>query len=460
MTREEINGIVLAQREYFATGETLPVKHRRQALKRLYEYIKAHEREIADALYLDLGKSGYESFMCEVGMVLSEISYMIKHVGKFSRPRRRRTPLAQFAASSKELHSPYGCVLIMSPWNYPFLLSVDPLVDAIAAGNCAVLKPSAYSPATSEVVRAMAEECFSPCEVAVVTGGRQENAALLSEKFDMVFFTGSQAVGREVLRHTAETLTPAVLELGGKSPCIVDETAKLDLAARRIVFGKLLNCGQTCVAPDYIICHSSVKERLGEAIIKEIRRQYGATPLHNPDYGKIVSEKHFDRLIGLIDKEKCIIGGGYDRERLKIEPTVMTDVTPEDAAMKEEIFGPILPILTYDGIEELIAFISGREKPLALYMFSECRRNTDAVLSRVSFGGGCVNDVVIHLATSEMGFGGVGESGMGAYHGKRGFDAFSHTKSIVDKKTWMDLPMRYQPYKNRLYEKLLRMFLK
>ena len=392
-------------------------------------------------------------------MVRTEISYMLRHMRRFARAKRVRTPLAQFPSKSYQLSSPLGNVLIMSPWNYPFLLTLGPLVDAMAAGNTAVVKPSAYSPHTSAVIEKILAECFPSEYVAVVTGGRRENAGLLARKFDLVFFTGSQAVGREVLRHTAETLTPAVLELGGKSPCIVDETAKIPLAARRIVFGKYLNCGQTCVAPDYVLCHASVKEELVREIKAEILRQFGEEPLKHPDYGKIINEKHFDRLLSLMDREKVAHGGEYSREALQIAPTVMDGVTRADAVMGEEIFGPILPILTFESLEEVIAAVQSGEKPLALYIFSESKRNIDAVTTRIAFGGGCVNDVIIHLATSEMGFGGVGESGMGAYHGRVGFETFSHMKSMVNKKTWLDLPMRYRPYKKGNF-KLLRRFLK
>ncbi len=306
---------------------------------------------------------------------------------------------------------------------------------------------------------AIISEAFPREYVAVVTGGREENACLLEEKFDFVFFTGSQNVGKEVLRHTAETLTPAVLELGGKSPCIVDETAKITLAAKRIVFGKYLNCGQTCVAPDYILCHRSVKDKFIAEVKKQIAKQYGENPLSNPDYGKIINDKHFDRICSLIDKDKVVHGGKINKDTLQIEPTVMDNVMFDDAVMQEEIFGPVMPIITFDSIEEVIKHQSTLAKPLALYMFSESKKNIKLVTNRLSFGGGCINDTIIHLATSEMAFGGVGESGMGGYHGKDGFEAFSHTKSIVDKKTWMDLPMRYQPYK-KLYEKMLKLVLR
>ena len=448
------------QRRYFNSGATLSVPFRLEMLQNLYDSIRRHETDIAEALYQDLGKSEYESFMCEIGLTLTEITYMLRHTKKFAKEHRVRTPLAQLPARSYTKASPYGTVLIMSPWNYPFLLNMEPLTDAIAAGNTAVIKPSAYAPATAEIVRKIVAECFPPEYVTVITGGRKENELLLKQKFDMIFFTGSQRVGKEVLRNAAEHLTPAVLELGGKSPCIVDETAKIPLAARRIVFGKYLNCGQTCVAPDYILCHKAVKDQLLEELKQQIRLQFGSNPLENADYGRIINEKHFDRLLGLIDPDKLAIGGTAVKERLQIAPTVLDNVTWEDAVMQEEIFGPILPIITYDNFDELYAILSDKEKPLACYLFSQDNVRIKEATARLSYGGGCINDVVIHLATSEMAFGGVGESGMGNYHGKAGFDAFSHTKSMVNKKTWLDLPTRYQPYDNARNGKLLRIFLK
>ena len=459
MNINNIDEVIKSQKEFFQSGKTLPVEFRVNALKRLRASIKNHEADIAAALTADLGKSAFEGYMCETGMTLSEISYMIKHTAKFAKEKRVRTPITQFASRSYKKPSPYGNVLIMSPWNYPFLLTIDPLADAIAAGNTAIVKPSAYSPATSDIVKKIIEECFEPRHVAVITGGRQENAALLDKKFDMIFFTGSQNVGKEVMRKAAEHLTPTVLELGGKSPCIVDETAKLPLAAKRIVFGKFLNCGQTCVAPDYILCDKKIKDRLAEEIVKEIKAQYGESPLDNAAFGKIINAKHFERVTGLIDKSKVVFGGKSDADTQRIEPTVMTDVTWDDAVMSQEIFGPVLPILTYDKFSDVFDMLKDRPKPLALYIFSSDKQHIEQITSRCSFGGGCVNDTIIHLATSAMGFGGVGESGMGSYHGKEGFDAFSHTKSIVDKKTWIDMKMRYQPYK-KSSDKMLHKFLK
>ena len=456
----EIREILEKQQCYFESGKTLPVTFRIAMLKKLRRAVDQHEKEIAAALKADLGKSDYEGFMCEIGLVRSEISYMIRNTRRFAKEKTVWTPLAQFASRSYQKPCPYGNVLIMSPWNYPFLLSIDPLVNAIAAGNTAVIKPSAYSPATSEVVEKLIKACFDPEYVAVITGGRKENAALLDEKFDLVFFTGSQNVGKEVLRHTAEHLTPAVLELGGKSPCIVDSSANISLAAKRIVFGKFLNCGQTCVAPDYILCHASVKEELVTQLRLEIEKQFGAQPLQNPDYGKIISRKHFDRIKALIEPSKVTVGGVWNEETLQIAPTVLDDVGWDDPVMGEEIFGPVLPVLTYERLEEVYTAIARRPKPLALYLFCENKKTIREVTEKCRYGGGCINDCVVHLATSELGFGGVGESGMGAYHGKVGFDTFSHTKSILDKKTWMDLPMRYQPYNRKLYSKLLHFFLK
>jgi len=459
MNELEITSIIKKQRNYFASGATLPVRARLNALKKLKACILCHEKEIHRALHEDLGKSNMESYMCETGMVLSELTFMIRHLPSYAREHRVTTPLAQYVSRSYQKPSPYGAVLIMSPWNYPFMLTLEPLIDAIAAGNTALVKPSAYSPATSAVIKKLLAECFPENCVAVISGGRQENQFLLRQKFDYIFFTGSQAVGKEVLRHAAEHLTPVTLELGGKSPCIVDETANLKLAARRIVFGKFLNCGQTCVAPDYIYCDCKVKDALTEELKKEIRRQFGPSPLKNKCYGNIINQKHFHRLKELLDPETVTYGGSFDEKTLKIEPTLLEHQTFESPLMQQEIFGPLLPILTFQNLSEAAAKVESLPHPLALYLFTSSRENADFITSRCRFGGGCINDTIIHLATSHMGFGGFGESGMGAYHGKAGFDTFTHYKSIVDKKTFLDLPMRYQPY-GKLKEKLVRMFLK
>ena len=459
MNPASLEALVSSQRAYFRSGQTLPLENRIQALRSLQQVLSELEPRIYEALQADLGKSAPESYMCELGMVKSELTYMIKHIRRLAKDRRVPTPLAQFAARSFVTPSPLGVTLIMSPWNYPLMLALDPLVDALAAGNTAILKPSAYAPRTSQILEEIVRQAFPPQLVALVTGGREENQQLLQQKFDFIFFTGSAAVGKEVLKAAAPNLTPVALELGGKSPCIVDETADLKLAARRIVFGKFLNCGQTCVAPDYIVCQESVAEPLRAAIQAEITRQFGKDPLQNPNYGKIINEKHFNRLPGLISDGKVCFGGQVQPEEHRISPTLLCPASWQEKAMQEEIFGPILPILTYDSLDEILDLIGNRPHPLALYFFSENKKAIRRVLRCCPFGGGCINDTIIHLATCHMGFGGVGNSGMGAYHGKVGFDTFSHLKSIVDKKTFLDLPMRYQPYTS-INEKLIRFFLK
>ena len=459
MTEQEIKDILQQQNHFFSSGKTIPAEFRLKQLESLKEAMIRHQADLAAALKEDLGKSRMESYMCEIGLTLSELTWMQKHLRSLMRSKRVSTPAAQFAAKSFRSPSPYGTVLIMSPWNYPVLLTLDPLIDAIAAGNTAVVKPSAYAPCTFDVMKTMIEECFPAHYVAVVDGGRAENQALLQQRFDMIFFTGGKTVGREVLRHAAEYLTPVTLELGGKSPCIVDSTAKIRLAAKRIVFGKYLNCGQTCVAPDYILCDKRIRDELITAILTEIEKQFGKEPLKNPNYGKIINEKHFERILGLINGEKLVYGGQSEPESLRIAPTVLNNITWDDAVMGEEIFGPLLPILTFDTLDEALDTVESHPHPLALYFFSEDKAAQKKVLDTCRFGGGCINDTIIHLATSDMPFGGVGESGMGSYHGRAGFETFSHYRSIVDKKTWMDLPIRYQKYTG-LKEKMMRMFLK
>ena len=459
MTEQEIKDILQQQNHFFSSGKTIPAEFRLKQLESLKEAMIRHEADLAAALKEDLGKSRMESYMCEIGLTLSELTWMQKHLRSLMRSKRVSTPAAQFAAKSFRSPSPYGTVLIMSPWNYPVLLTLDPLIDAIAAGNTAVVKPSAYAPCTFDVMKTMIEECVPAHYVAVVDGGRAENQALLQQRFDMIFFTGGKTVGREVLRHAAEYLTPVTLELGGKSPCIVDSTAKIRLAAKRIVFGKYLNCGQTCVAPDYILCDKRIRDELITAILAEIEKQFGKEPLKNPNYGKIINEKHFERILGLINGEKLVYGGQSEPESLRIAPTVLNNITWDDAVMGEEIFGPLLPILTFDTLDEALDTVESHPHPLALYFFSEDKAAQKKVLDTCRFGGGCINDTIIHLATSDMPFGGVGESGMGSYHGRVGFETFSHYRSIVDKKTWMDLPIRYQKYTG-LKEKMMRMFLK
>ena len=457
---QDIETIVSRQRDYYMTGETLSLQHRMTALKKLKQAIRRHEKELAEAMHTDLGKSATESYMCEIGLTLSEISYVQSHLSGWVKPENRWTPLTNFPARSQVVHDPYGVVLVMSPWNYPVLLTLEPLVGAIAGGNCVCLKPSAYSPATSAVMERLVSETFPPEFVTVITGGRQENQALLDQHFDYIFFTGGVSVGRMVMERAARHLTPVTLELGGKSPVVIDSRCNLRLAARRIAFGKFLNVGQTCIAPDYVLCHADVHDRFIQLLREEVTAMYGAQPLSNPDYGKIINRKHFDRLCGLFqDSEKVVHGGLADAATLRIAPTIMDNVTADDAVMQEEIFGPVLPILTVRHLDEAFAFISSRPHPLALYLFSDDKRVQRRFMHGLQFGGGCINDTIMHIASSTMPFGGVGNSGMGGYHGRYSFDTFTHAKSVVRKYNWLDLPLRYQPYAS-WKDKLIRLFLR
>lgn len=439
-----------AQRAYFGKGECKDVNFRIAQLKKLYQWICEHEQEIMDALYQDLNKSPFEAYATEIGIVKEEIKYTLKHLRKWAAPKRVRTPITQFPSKSFIYPEPYGVVLIMSPWNYPFQLTIAPLAGAMCAGNCAVVKPSAYSPATTRLMAGMIKELFSEEYIAVVEGGREANQALLDEKFDYIFFTGSVNVGKYVMEKASAHLTPVSLELGGKSPCIVDETADIKLAAKRIVWGKFLNSGQTCVAPDYILVQRSVKDKLIKQIGKCIRKMYGKDALANEEYPKMINEKHFDRVLGLMEGAHIVSGGESDRARLKIAPTILDQVDWESAVMQEEIFGPLLPVLTFYDIKEVIQMVNARPSPLALYYFTKDKRREGKVLKHISYGGGCINDTVVHLATSYMPFGGVGNSGMGGYHGKDSFDTFTHRKSIMKKSLLIDVPIRYAPFKNKL----------
>lgn len=455
----EMNVIVEKQKAFFEKNRTKSYEFRQKALLRLKRTIMYYEKEIEEALRQDLGKSDFEAYMTEVGMTLSELNYVEKHLRSWIKERSVLTPLAHFPAKSFEVPEPYGTVLIMAPWNYPFMLCMEPLIGAIAAGNCCVIKPSAYAPQTSAVIKKILSCIFPEEFVAVVEGGREENIALLEQKFDSIFFTGSKAVGKIVLEKAAKNLIPVTLELGGKSPCIVDETANLKLAAKRLVFGKYLNSGQTCVAPDYLLVQENVKDKFLEYLKYWIDRMFGSEPLKNQDYSRIINEKHYERIMKLIEGETIIKGGYGNKERLFIAPTILDNITEKSPIMQEEIFGPVLPVLTYQYLKEAEDFIKKGEKPLALYFFTGKKQREKKILKEVSFGGGCINDTIIHLATSRMGFGGVGASGMGSYHGKRSFDTFSHTKNIVKRYQGIDLPIRYQPYTSGK-KKLLRLFLK
>lgn len=453
-----IASIVNKQKEYFYKGHTRSVETRKNNLKKLYDGIQRFEDEIFQALKLDLNKSVHESFTTEIGYVLKEISFQMKHISSWSKPKRVRTALTHFGSKGKVVPEPYGVTLIIAPWNYPFQLAIAPLVGALAAGNTVVLKPSELTPNVSKVLTRMLEELFPEELVSVVEGGVEESTALLKEPFDYIFFTGSVGVGKVVMEAAAKKLTPLTLELGGKSPCIVHKDAKLDVTARRIVWGKFLNAGQTCVAPDYMYVHSSVKEQLIEALRHEIAEQYGKDALQNDNYVRIVSERHFERLCTFLQDGKPVIGGNYTKETLHIEPTVLTNVTWQSAVMEDEIFGPILPIIEYDKIEEVIETIQHHPKPLALYVFSEDRKVQEKVTSNISYGGGCINDVVYHLATPYLPFGGVGSSGLGSYHGEQSFRTFSHYKSILSQSTAFDMKIRYSSTKSAL--KFIRKLLK
>ncbi|MCT4543433.1 MAG: aldehyde dehydrogenase [Vallitalea sp.] len=451
--------LVENQRRYFLKHETKDITFRKKQLQKLKMAIHKYEKQLYDGLNKDFRKSEFETYETELGMALEEITYTIKHLSKWAKPKKRPTPLAHFKSSSKIYSEPYGVVLIMSPWNYPFLLTISPLIGAMAAGNCVVIKTSRYVPNTSSVIKKMIEDFFDAGYITVVEGGRDVNQALLAEKFDYIFFTGSPTVGKIVMESGAKNLTPVTLELGGKSPCIVDNTANIKIAAKRIIWGKLVNCGQTCVAPDYILAHKDIKDKLIKELIKVINEYYGENIYESPDLPRIINEKHYKRLAGLINKDKVIFGGETIEKDNYIEPTIMDNVTWEDSVMQEEIFGPLIPVLEFDNTKEVITLLNSKPKPLALYYYSTNKQNIQEVLKKVSYGGGCVNDTLVHLANINMPFGGVGNSGMGGYHGIDSFRTFSHFKSVLTKAMWIDIDVRYPPYtkkKLNLIKKLVK----
>lgn len=455
----EIKELINKQRKFYSSNISKDLKFRIQNLKLLRSIIIKYEKEIQEALRLDLGKSETEAYMTEIGMVLDEIKYNIKHLAKWAKKKYVSTPLSQFPARSYRIPEPRGLVLIISPWNYPFLLSIQPLIGAIAAGNCVIIKPSEYSVNTSKLLKKILTEIYSEAYVTVVLGEKEVAQELLKEKFDYIFYTGSTKIGKIVMESAAKNLTPVTLELGGKSPCIVDEKCNVELAAKRIAYGKILNSGQTCVAPDYVFVHQNVKEQFLNCLIKYLKNFLGENALNNSDYPKIINEMQFNRIISLIDKEHVIYGGGYNRNILKIEPTILTIKDMTSKVMQEEIFGPILPIIGYNNLDYIINYININPKPLALYLFTNNKKIEKRILKEVSYGGGCINDTIIHLANKRLGFGGVGNSGIGEYHGKFSFDTFSHYKSIIKKSNHIDLPVRYHPY-SKMKEKLIRMFMK
>ena len=444
----DFSAIIQKQRSFFDTGRTKDIPFRKECLRNMERWIGCHDRDIMSALKTDLNKPPFEAYATETGTVLDELRYALRHIRGWSRTEYVTSNMKNFPSSGRIFPEPYGIALIMSPWNYPFSLSVTPIIAAVAAGNCAVVKPSAYSPATSTLIATMCSEVFDSGHVTVVEGGRAENRVLLDEQYDVIFFTGSTAVGKTVMQAAAQYLTPLILELGGKSPCIVDNTANIKIAARRIAWGKFVNAGQTCVAPDYILAHESIKHKLIDELKTTLRTMYGEKPCENPDYPRIINQKHFERLLGLLKGEKIVMGGGSNLETLQIEPTLLDDVGWETPIMEEEIFGPVLPVLTYSSMEEVVKIINNRPKPLAAYLFSSDKKTERYFLRNIPFGGGCINDTVVHLSVSRLPFGGVGASGMGSYHGKAGFDAFTHYKSVLRKSTLIDIPLRYPPYSN------------
>lgn len=450
LEKDRISEVVQKQEKYFRSGETLDLKFRIAQLKKLYKAIKSHEEEIFDALYLDFKKSRFEAYASEIALLQEEIKFFLKKLPKIMRPEKVKSSLASFPAKNYIYREPYGRVLIIGPWNYPFLLIFQPLVGAIASGNCTVLKPSELAANTSKIVKKIVAELFDESYVAVLEGGPEITQGLLARQFDFVFFTGSVKVGKIVYEAAAKNLTPCILELGGKSPCIVDKDADIDLAARRIVWGKFFNAGQTCVAPDYLLPHKSIKKPLLDKIIFYLKKHYGTEPEESDDFPRIINDRNFDRLNSFLNNGTPIIGGYTKASEKYIAPTLLDGITWDDPIMQEEIFGPILPVIEYENLEEVLNKIKDRPKPLALYYFSRNKKAQEKILREVGFGGGCINDTLLQFASAHIPVGGVGTSGIGSYHGKESFLAFSHSKGIVKKSRYLDIPLRYPPYNGKL----------
>lgn len=453
-----IQQIITKQRNFFKTNQTKDLAYRIKHLKKLRDTIKSKEDRILNALYQDLGKSDFEGYSSEIGFLLESIHYTLKNIKKWARPKRKRTPLFMPISRSKVYSEPHGVVLIIGPFNYPFHLVIEPLIGAIAAGNTCILKPSEKTPHTVAILQEIIEEIFTPEYASVILGGKEEVTELIQSDVDYIFFTGSSTVGQIIMEAAAKKLTPVTLELGGKSPTIVHKDADIEKAAARIVWGKFYNAGQTCIAPDYIYAHEAIKEKLMVAIEKKIADFYGNNPLTSPDYGRIIDQHDFKRLMNLIDPNKLYCGGEVHQNSLKIAPTVMANVTWDDAVMQEEIFGPILPVLTYEDIDEILDLIKDKPRPLAFYLFTEDKQLQKKVVHEVPFGGGCINDTIAQVTSQRLPFGGTGHSGIGAYHGKTSFETFSHKKSTMKKSTLFDIDLIYPPYKGKL--KLLKMIMK
>lgn len=445
----QVSEIVQAQKDFFATGKTKDIQFRKEQLEKLKTAVTDYQDQITEALFKDLGKPKFEAIVTEVAYVGEEINYFLKHLDKWTKNKPVKTPVNFFPAKSFIVPEPLGQVLIIGPWNYPFQLVIIPLLGAIAAGNCALLKPSEITPNTSKVLADLIANTFEPSYITVVEGDKEIAQELLKQKFDHIFYTGGSAVGRIVMKAAAEHLTPVTLELGGKSPCVVEPDIHIEHSAKRIIWGKFINAGQTCIAPDYLLVHRQIKEELIEAMKAVLREFYGENPAESSDYARIVSEKHFNRLSQFLDNGKIIVGGETDAKNRYIAPTLLDGVNWDDPVMEEEIFGPILPILEYDSLEDAIDQVNSRPKPLALYLFSKNKTKQKQVLQETSAGGVTLNDTIVHIASTELPFGGVGESGMGAYHGKASFDTFTHYKSVTNRKFWLDVPLRYPPYADK-----------
>jgi aldehyde dehydrogenase (NAD+) len=460
VAKESTLSLLKAQRFFFASGKTLKLEFRIAQLKRLRQAIIENEERLSQALYNDLRKSKFEAYGTEIGIVISEIDDALAHISSWVKPQKVSTPLIHFKASSAIYSDPYGVALIISPWNYPFQLLLAPLVGAIAAGNCSMLKPSEVAPHTSSVITEMISKTFDPSYVTSLEGDAEVTQDLLKNKFDYIFFTGGTEVGRIIYQAAAKFLTPVTLELGGKSPCIVDEDIHLEYAAKRITWGKFINCGQTCIAPDYLLVNKKIKTKLVDKINITLKEFYGDDPSKSNDYPRIINHRHFNRLKKYLTNGKVIIGGETNETDKYIAPTLIDNPDKDSAVMKEEIFGPILPLIGYSNIDEAIQFINQRPKPLALYVFSNNTEVVEKVLAQTSSGGSCVNDTVMHIANSNMGFGGVGESGIGAYHGKLSFDTFSHKKSVFIKSNLLDIKLKYPPYTGETKFKLIKWLMK
>ncbi|MDX5475868.1 MAG: aldehyde dehydrogenase [Bacillaceae bacterium] len=452
LTKQNMSEILKQHKDFFREGHTFQANFRIDQLNKLKEAIQSHEKEILDALYKDLRKSEFEGYTTEIGFALDTIRFMTKNLEKWMKPKKVKTPVYQMPSKSYLIKEPYGTVLIVGPFNYPFQLVMEPLIGAMATGNCVILKPSESTPNVSALINKMISKTFDERYIRVIEGERETTSTLINAPFDKIFFTGSVPVGKIVMEAAAKNLVPVTLELGGKSPVIVDSSANLDLAAKRIAWGKLMNSGQTCIAPDYVLAHKEVKEELISKMKTVIKEFYGENASESPDYGRIVNERQFDRLASIVerDREKVVFGGRFDREDLYIEPTILDSVTWDDASMEDEIFGPILPILDYIELDDAISMINEHPKPLALYMFTENEASEKEVLQRVSFGGGCINDTISHVSNPNLPFGGVGNSGVGAYHGEHSFNVFSHEKSILKKSTKIGSNLAFPPYGDKV----------